>query len=219
MPTRSEPRTLPAKLYLLSVDPDSERLSTPREMGVLLRGAALADLSIRKFLRDENGKVVASGTKRVGDPVLDALLTEISEATPRNWKSWVRRGTNKTVRAIEEQLSSAELVSVRELRVLGLFPARRIGILDTELAGALREDVRNTFYGEESIETVDKFDAALVLLAAAGGLRGLIPRKDERKRADRMKALEQRAGGAVPGVMRVIQQVKRSRTAAYAGGG
>jgi hypothetical protein len=219
MPTRTEPKTLPAKLYLLSVDPDSERLSTPREMGVLLRGAALADLSIRKFLRDEDGRVVASGTKRVGDPVLDDLLREISEAAPRNWKSWVRRGTSSTVRAIEEQLRSADLVTVRDLRVLGIFPARRIGILDTEIAGALRESVRNTFYGAENVEQVDKFDAALVLLAAAGGLRGLIPRKDERKNADRMKALEQRAGGAVPGVLRVIQQVKQSRTAAYAGGG
>lgn len=219
MPTRTEPKTLPAKLYLLSVDPDSERLSTPREMGVLLRGAALADLSIRKFLREEDGKVVASGTKRVGDPVLDDLLREISEAAPRNWKSWVRRGTNRTVRAIEEQLRAADLVTVRELRVLGIFPARRIGILDTEIAGALRESVRGTFYGEDNIELVDKFDAALVLLAAAGGLRGLIPRKDERKNAARMKALEQRAGGAVPGVLRVIQQVKQARAATYAGGG
>lgn len=219
MSTRSLPKTLPAKLYLLSVDPDSERLSTPREMGVLLRGAALADLSIRKFVREENGKVVASGTRRVGDPVLDDLLREISESTPRNWKTWVRRGTNSTVRAIEQQLSSADLVSVRELRVLGIFPARRIGIVDTEIARDLRENVRTTFYGTESIELIDKFDAALVLLAAAGGLRGLIPRKDERKHADRMKALEQRAGGAVPGVLRVIQQVKQARTATYAGGG
>jgi hypothetical protein len=219
MPTRSQPKTLPAKLYLLSVDPDSERLSTPRELGVLLRGAALADLSIRKFVREEGGKVVASGTKRVGDPVLDDLLREISEAPPRNWRSWVRRGTKNTMRAVEEQLRSADLISVRELRMLGVFPARKIGITDREIAGELRENVRSTFYGTESIEAVDKFDAAMVLLAAAGGLRGLISRKDERGKADRMKQLEARAGGAVPGVLRVIQQVKQARAAAYAGGG
>jgi hypothetical protein len=34
-----------------------------------------------------------------------------------------------------------------------------------------------------------------------------------------MKALSARAGGAVPGVLRVIQQVKQARSAAYAGGG
>jgi hypothetical protein len=219
MPTRSGPKTLPAKLYLLSVDPDSERLSTSRELGVLLRGAALADLSMRKFLREEGDKVVASGTKRTGDAVLDDLLREIGEAKARNWRSWVRRGTKKTMRAVEEQLESAGLITVRELRVLGVFPARKIGITDTEIAGALRENVRDALYGNQSIDEVDKFDAAMVLLAVAGSLRGLVPRKDERKYADRLKELSGRAGGAVPGVLRVIQQVKQARAAAYAGGG
>ena len=219
MPTRSQPKTLPAKLYLLSVDPDSERLSTSREFGVLLRGAALADLSMRKFLREEGGKVIASGTKRTGDPVLDDLLREISEAPRRNWRSWVRRGAKRTMRAVEQQLESAGLITVRELRMLGIFPARKIGITDTEITGALRDNVRNALYGNESVDEVDKFDAALVLLAAAGALRGVASRKDERTYADRMKALGERAGGAVPGVLRVIQQVKQARAAAYAGGG
>jgi hypothetical protein len=103
--------------------------------------------------------------------------------------------------------------------MLGIFPVRKIGITDTGIAAALRENVRNTLYGEQSVEEIDKFDAALVLLAAAGGLRGLVPRKDERTYADRMKALGEQAGGAVPGVLRVIQQVKQARAAAYAGGG
>jgi hypothetical protein len=219
MPTRSQPKTLPAKLYLLSVDPDSERLSTSRELGVLLRGAALADLSMRKFLREEGGKVIASGTKRTGDAVLDDLLREIGEAPARNWRGWVRRGSRSTMRAVEQQLQSADLITVREVRMLGIFPARKIGITDTEIAGALRENVRNALYGSEKIELVDKFDAAMVLLVAAGALRGVIPRKDERTYADRMKALGERAGGAVPGVLRVVQQVKQARAAAYAGGG
>lgn len=219
MPTRSQPKTLPAKLYLLAVDPDSERLSTARELGVLLRGAALADLSMRKFLREEGGKVVASGSKRSGDPVLDDLLREVSEAPPRTWRSWVRRGNKNTMRAVERQLESADLITVRELRMLGLFPVRRIGITDTEIAGALRDNVHNALYGNDGIETVDKFDAAMVLLAAAGSLRGLVPRKDERTHADRIKALGERAGGSVSGVLRVIQQVKQARAAAYAGGG
>lgn len=219
MPTRSQPKTLPAKLYLLSADPDSERLSSSRELGVLLRGAALADLSMRKFLREEGRKVIASGTKRTGDPVLDELLREISEAPPRTWKGWVRRGTRSTTRAIEQQLESADLITVRDLRVLGIFPARKVAITDVEIADALRETVRTTFYGNDSIELVDKFDAALVLLAAAGSLRGLIPRKDERRHADRMKALSARAGAAVPSVLHVIEQVKQARAAAYAGGG
>jgi hypothetical protein len=218
MPMRSQPKTLPAKLYLLSVDPDSERLSTSRELGVLLRGAAIADLSMRKFLREEGGKVVASGTRRSGDAVLDDLLREIGEAPPRTWRSWVRRGNRSTMRAVEQQLESAGLITVRDLRVMGIFPARRIGVADTEVAGALRESVRNTLYGNENVADVDKFDAALVLLAAAGGLRGLVGRKDERRYAGRMKELGDRAGGAVPAVLKVIQQVKAARTAAYAGG-
>ncbi len=218
MPTRSQPKTLPAKLYLLSVDPDSERLSTSRELGVLLRGAALADLNMRKFLRDEGGRVVASGTKRSGDPVLDELLREIGEAAPRSWRSWVRRGTRGTMRAVEKQLESAGLITVRDIRVLGIFPARRIGVADTEIAGALRDSVRDALYGTGSIAEVDKFDAALVLLVAAGGLRGVVPRKDQRRYAARMKELGERAGGAVPSVLKVIQQVKAARTAAYAGG-
>jgi hypothetical protein len=219
MPTRSQPKTLPAKLYLLACDPDSERLITGRELGVLLRGSALADLSIRKFLRDEAGKVRASGTKRSGDPVLDDLLREIGEAPPRSWRSWVRRGGRATVHAVEQQLESAGLITVRELRMLGIFPVRKIGVTAQEIATELRKNVRNALCGKDNVEDVDKFDAAAVLLAAAGSLRDLVSRKEERTYADRMTALAVRCGGSVPAVQQAIAQVKAARAAAYAGGG
>ncbi|HEX3783612.1 MAG TPA: GPP34 family phosphoprotein [Pseudonocardiaceae bacterium] len=218
MPTRSQPKTLPAKLYLLACSPDTERLSSGRELGVLLRGAALTDLSLRKYLRDESGKVRASGTKRSGDPVLDELLREISEAPARPWSAWIRRGGRSTVRAIEAQLESAGLIGVRQLRMLGIFPVRRISLSDPELVAELREGARKTLLGEEKAEDVDKFDAALVSLASAGALRAVLSRKEERGYASRINELTARCDAVVPVVQRVIKQVKSARAAAYAGG-
>ncbi len=219
MPTRSQPKTLPAKLYLLACNPVGERLSSGRELGILLRGAALADLSMRKFLRDDTGKALASGTKRSGDPVLDEILREISEAPPRSWSAWVRRGGRATVRAIEQQLESTGLISVRQLRVFGLFPARRISVMEPGMVEELRERLRNTLEGAQKAEDVDKFDAALVSLAAAGSLRGALSRKEERGYAGRINELTARCGAVAPSVARVIRQVKAARAATYAGGG
>jgi hypothetical protein len=84
MPTRTPPDTLPAKLYLLACDVDRHRLTDRRDLGYLLRGAVLADLSLRGCLSDDDGTAKPSSSKRSGDRVLDDVLREITEGRSRS---------------------------------------------------------------------------------------------------------------------------------------
>lgn len=216
MPSRTAPDTLPAKLYLLAWDPDRQRLSHRDDLGYLLRGAILADLSLRGCVRDEDGDVRASGTRRTGDRVLDDMLREINEDRPRGWGAWVRRRAGATLIAVEDQLAAAGVVKVDERRVLGLFRRRRATV--TEPA-ALRAAVRDAALGNRPVSSVADADAALVALAATGDLRTVLSRRERKDNAERITACTERCGKAAPALRRVLTSVKAARASAAAAGG
>lgn len=212
------PASLAATLFLLAYDPDRGRLGRTEELRYLLRGAALIDLSQRGCVADRDGRVRASGTRRTGDPLLDALLREIAEANPKPWRHWIRRGGG-TVGAVRDQLADAGTIRVTTTRVLGIFPVRRITVPDPTLVPGLRDRVSNALRGNESPHSVDPTSATLVALAAAGPLRGVVSRRDRRTYADRIAAFEQHGGAAVPAVRAVLRQVRSARAAAASAGG
>ena len=85
------PESLPARLFLLALNPTRQRLTAAQHLGYLLRAAALTDLELRGLISDESGKVRVGTQLRAGDPVLDAMLAEIAGDRPRSWRSWVQR--------------------------------------------------------------------------------------------------------------------------------
>ncbi|HEY0806515.1 MAG TPA: GPP34 family phosphoprotein, partial [Pseudonocardiaceae bacterium] len=174
MPSRTPPdtlgrdgrgKTLPVTLCLLAWDTGKQRFAQGGELRFLLRGAALADLSLRGCVSDDEGKVRPSGTKRTGDRVLDDMLREIGDDRPRTWRAWVHRHAGRTTTAVQDQLASAHIVAVENRRVLGIFPGRRVALIDSAIAEAARAAVRDVVTGAGPVS--DR-DAALVALVVAG---------------------------------------------------
>jgi hypothetical protein len=208
--------TLPVKLYLLAWDSGKQQFARGGGLDFVLRGAALADLSLRGCVSDDEGKVRPSGTKRTGDPVLDGMLRELDDDRPRTWRAWVRRNPRRTTTAVQDQLARAHIVAVADRRVLGIFPGRRATLIDSSIAAALRAEVRTVVSGAGPVSDQN---AALVSLIVAGDLRNALPRRDRREHKERIAACTERGGQAAPALPEVLRGVKAARTAAHAGGG
>jgi hypothetical protein len=217
MPSRTLPASLPARIYLLACDVDKHRLRGAN-LGVVVRGAALAELNLQGLLTEDGGTVRVSGSRRTGDPVLDGMLRQMSEDRPRNWRGWMRRGGRQTLTAVRQQLVSAGLITTQPGRVLGVFPTTRITVTDPAQAAALRRAIREAATGDGPVSRVSTKDAALVALVAVGELRSVVSRHDCRVHADRIAEFTERAGSAIPALQRVIRQIRSARAAAASGG-
>jgi hypothetical protein len=207
-------RTLPATIFLLAHAPDSRRAAN---LGVVVRGALLAELNLRGCLVEDGSAVRASGSKRTGDPVLDGALRQMSEDRPRSWRGWLRRGRKQTLTAVRQQLVSDGAISTRPGRILGIFPTTRITVTDPE-AAALRRAIREAATGTGPVSRVPAESSALVALVAVGELRSVLSRHECRAHADRIAEFAERGGGAIPALKQVIRQIKSARAVAASGG-
>lgn len=216
MSTRTPPNTLPVTVYLLAWDAGKQRFRQGQDLGYLIRGAALADLSLRGCVSDDDGKVKPSGSKRTGDRVLDDMLREMSDARPRSWGSWMQRGKVGTLATVQNQLAAAGVARVECRRALGIFPYRRVTVTDPGPAQAARSSLRHVVTGTGPVS--DR-DAALVALVAAGDLRNALSREDRKEYADRVTACAERSGPAAAALRKVMRGVKAARVSAHAGGG
>jgi hypothetical protein len=217
MPSGTLPATLPARIYLLACDVEKHRQRTAN-IAVIVRGALLAELSLRGCLVEEGHRVRASGSKRTGDPVLDGVLGAMSEDRPRSWRSWLRRDTRLTLSAVRRQLAADGLIGVDRDRVLGVFPTTRITVHDPARVAELRASVRDLVTGTVPVARVSTEDAALIALVAVGQLNAVLSGRERRAHADRIAEFTERGGSAVSGLKRVLRQIKSARAAAAGGG-
>lgn len=219
MPTSMRPDSLPAKLYLLARGARPHGGSS--ELGRILRGAALVELNLRGLLTSDEtdrGRVKASGSSRTGDPLLDELLQQVEESRPRTWSGWIRRGNQRTVCAVRDQLAEAGVVTIESGTWLGIFPRRVVRVTDPELITALRDRVQAVLHGSRPTGEVDPADAALVAIAAAGRLRFAVSGKQARGYHRRIAELADRGGAAIPALRAVLRQARMARSAAVGGG-
>lgn len=216
MASRTVPDTLPVAMLLLAWDPGKQRFTQGQDLGILLRGAVLADLSLRGCVSDDEGKVRASGSKRTGDRVLDDVLREMSDDRPRSWGTWVQRRRGATLAAVQDQLASARVVTVEERRLLGIFPKRKVTLIDPNAAATAHAEFDAAVTGTRPV--TDR-DAALVSLVAAGDLRSALSRSARKRYADLVTACAERTGPAAPALRRLMRGVKSARAAARAASG
>ncbi len=143
MTFRAELDTLAERVFLMACDVERRRLSG-RYIKVVVRGALLAELSLRGCLVEDDGTVRPSSTKRTGDRLLDDALRTMSEQRPRSWRGWVRRDNNPTLTAVRAKLAAAGVIGVEPSRLLGIFPSTLITVADPARVAALRSSVRGT---------------------------------------------------------------------------
>jgi Golgi phosphoprotein 3 (GPP34) len=205
------PDSLPARMFLLAYDLNKQRLAvTGDQLGYVLRAAALTEL----FL---DGRLIEDKRRPKPDTPGDdpyGVVAQIADSRPRSWQHWVRKDAKAMVRTVRDELAAAGYVRVRRHRRLGLFPHVEVTVKDPRVVKSLCRGALSALRGRP-VAHVDGYDAAAVALAAAGGLKTVLPRPERRRHKRRIEALTARTGPAAPAVRKVIT----ADSAAAASGG
>ena len=212
--------SLPARMYLLAYDTGKGRLAGRGQLDLVVRAAALTSLSLDGSLADDGGrpKVSAAIAARPGAsstaPVLGDVLREIAESRPRAWHTWVGRNGRATLRAVAHQLEDARAIRLERYRVLGLFPATRVVLLQPGAVAHQRDAVRNALRSEVPASRVPPAEAAMAAMAAYGELRVALSRQEAKAHKQRIGELATIGGPAVAALRKAV----RDRQAAAAAG-
>ncbi|MFF2382492.1 GPP34 family phosphoprotein [Streptomyces sp. NPDC058108] len=205
---------LPSLVYLLAYDDAAQGPYDRARTGLLVRAATLIDLASRGRLGEDGGTVTVSGTEPTGTPVLDAALRD---AAGHGWKQLVRHRRRRTLTEVEDLLARAGLLTVREPRTrLG---SRRLTLTDRAAAAAVRARATAVLHGEGAVGEIPVADAALLALAAAGGVRSVVSRQDEKTFRTRIDACTGRLGTLAPGLERAVRALPTTMVAAQGGMG
>ncbi|MBQ0985802.1 GPP34 family phosphoprotein [Streptomyces sp. F63] len=187
----------------------------------LVRAGALTELARRGLLTDDGGAVTPDLDARTGDPALDDLLELITESPPHGWRDWVTRHAGTTLDAVQSGLADEGVLRVVSRRWLGLLPPRDYALVDEDAARALGARAWQVLHGREPVARVAPEDAALAVLAAAAGLRGVASAEDGAARGRRTGELARRAGQCGPaggpaavGPVRAVAEVRAGLAAA-----
>ena len=204
------PDSLAQRIFLLACDPAKGRVAGGN-LCAMLRAAALSDLHRGGHLTDERGRVAIADRRPGHDPVLDALLDEITGSRPRRWKAWIGRRQGPTVKAVRQQLADGGWVRLQPHRILGLFPTTKVTVRDprvrTELLGRVNRALTNP------INRIDTADVALVAFVAAGELKLVLDRAARRTHKRRIRELIELSGPAGPALRRSVQDAAAASAA------
>ncbi|MFB0615044.1 GPP34 family phosphoprotein [Streptomyces sp. AGS-58] len=218
--TRPPSRTaqpLYCRMYLTAYDTSADGLHDRTRTGFLLRAAVLAELAIRGHLVDSDGDALVATPGPAGDPVLDLMLGHVA-SDRRSWASWIRHDRRRTLRAVEDRLVAQGVLAVAEKRSFGR-SRRAVTVTDPSAVTALRATVTALLHGTEPAGRIAPADAALVALAAAGGIRPVVSRSDARTGKDRIEELTGRVGAVAPGLGAAIGGLRMTLVAAQGGMG
>ncbi|MCK2243591.1 MULTISPECIES: GPP34 family phosphoprotein [unclassified Crossiella] len=204
---------LAEQLFLLACDPEKQRVPERDKLGYVLRAAALSELVLRGCLTDVDDRPTAGSAKPTRDQLLDEVLAEISRDKPRKWRYWVRKNHTSIVREVQAALARAGAISVRQRRILGLFPSHVVTVHDPVARAMAVQRVRAAVTGTGALPPAD---AALAALAATGELKGLLTARERKASKQRIQELLDGCGPAGPALRKAIQDLK---AAATSGGG
>ncbi|MFG2288253.1 GPP34 family phosphoprotein [Streptomyces sp. NPDC048595] len=202
-------------MYLLAHDDAAEGPYDRSRTELLVRAAALIDLVSRGRLGEDGGTVTVSGTEPTGDPVLDGVLHDA--AAGHGWKHLVRRHRKRTLTEVEDRLAAAGLLTVKPPRTrLG---TRRLIMTDRTVPAALRVRLSAALHGDGPAQEIPAADAALLALAAAGGIRSAVSRPDHKTFRARIDACTGSLAARAPGLEKAVRALPMTMVAAQGGMG
>ena len=208
--------TLAQQAFLLCYNLDKQRMGRTDHLDYLVRAAVLIELYQGGHLVDEKGKAVPARGATTTDPVLAAVLEEVTQSSPKTWKHWVRRNAKPTKRAVRAALADKRAVSVEQGRVLLVFPHTRTTVKDTRAVKQVRARLKEAL--RQPTRHADQGGAALVALAAAVELGFVLDRASRRQHKARIKDCMEIAGPAAVGLRKVIQQRRSAAVGGAAAG-
>ncbi|MFG2824217.1 GPP34 family phosphoprotein [Kitasatospora sp. NPDC048365] len=213
-------RGLHLDTYLLAFDTRAQSLEDRTRAGFLVRAAVLAELA-------ERGAVVEGGAGRVevvsaeatDDRVLDGVLAELAGRS-RRWKSWIRRGRDETLEAVEQRLAMLGVVTMADRDPYGPVVAQRaVAMADPREALDLQVRVAEVVRGGSPVDGVGFGDAVLAALAAHGRVRLVVSGKERKANAERIAAFTERIGERAPGLAKAVGGLGLTMVAAQGGMG
>ncbi|MET7691250.1 GPP34 family phosphoprotein [Streptomyces sp. NPDC005483] len=202
-------------MYLLAHDDTAEGPFDRSRTELLVRAAALADLAMRGRLAEADGEVIVSGTEPAGDPVLDGVLRDA--AGGHGWKHLVRRHRKRTLTEVEDRLAAAGLLTVKPPRTR--FGTRRLTVPDRALPASLHARVSTALHGNAPVLEIPAADAVLLALAATGGVRSVVSRRDRKIFRSRIDACTRTLGALAPGLEKAVRNLPTTMIAAQGGMG
>jgi hypothetical protein len=209
MAAMQAPQSIPAKLFLLCYQPTRERLSGGFGLAYALRTAALAELYLGGNLSiNERGRATAHGS--VDDPVLAAVLAEVSQQPLRKLDRYIYLRPREFWRQLSTQLVTGGLIQTERRRLLGIFPQTKITVLDPLVIDRLRQEFDATLREQTPAERVEPHAAALVAIAAAAELNIVIGRKQRRASRERIQQFAARIDPLIRALRRVIETMQAS---------
>ncbi|MEW2300839.1 GPP34 family phosphoprotein [Streptomyces sp. NPDC006655] len=201
-------------VYLLAHDEAAAGPYDRSRTGLLVRAAALIDLALRGRLREVGGTVAVTGTEPTGDPVLDGVLRD---AAGHGWRQLVRHHRRRTLTELENRLAATGHLTVRAPRAFSR--TRRVTLRDRTAAAALRTRVSAVLHGDGPVREIPDVDAALLALAAAGRIRSVVSRRDQKELRPRIDACTGRLGALAPGLEQAVRALPTTMVAAQGGMG
>lgn len=202
-------------MYLLAHDDSAEGPYDRSRTELLVRAAALADLASRGRLGESGDTVTVAGTEPVGDPVLDGVLHDAADG--HSWKHLIRRHRRRTLTEVEDPLAEAGLLTVKAPRTR--FGTRRLTVTDPAVPAALRARVSMALHGDGPVREIPVADAVLLALAAAGAVRTVVSRQDQKTFRARIDACTRRLTDLAPGLEKAVRALPTTMIAAQGGMG
>ncbi|MFH8984732.1 GOLPH3/VPS74 family protein [Streptomyces varsoviensis] len=210
--------TLPQRMYLLSLYADDGEPGLGRYRGLLMRAAALTELTLDERLAEESGKALLKPVDEPpSDPFLAEVLRDVSPDEPRHWMTLLQNDAHTAEAAVREHLAEAGVITVRQGTALGVLPTRKITVNTPEEIRGLRERVRNAVMLGLDPATLPLTETATAVLAAEGEVESVFTLRERWRHRKALAALGDHFDGAVPGLRQAFRAAVASSRAA--GGG
>jgi hypothetical protein len=204
MTKNAPPAGLPAQAFLIAYDVERGKLVGGSSHGIMLRAAALVELTLGGQLTDQDGKAHVTG-RGTDDPELGAILARIEASRPRPWVHWVSKDQARDYQAFRRRLADERLITVERARVLGVIPRKKVTVPDTRAVRELIANARRAVLGGTPVDRVDPRTAALVALSAAIELNSVFSGAERREHRAKIKQFAERTGPPAAALRKTIE--------------
>ncbi|MFI1760359.1 GPP34 family phosphoprotein [Streptomyces sp. NPDC020571] len=183
-------------LFLLNYDPAHKEIPTVRFRGLLMRAAALAELTLGRVL-ELNGAALGRGP---GEPPADPFLVQVLSDVPAgkvHLPSLLQRNYREAEAVVRTQLLDAG-----DVVVVG---GSRLGVRDVEAVERLRREVRDAVERDGDPVSLSPEVLLMAVLSAEAEVDPLFPLGDRVRYRKRLGHLASELDNEMPGFRKALR--------------
>jgi len=184
---------LAEKIFVLTIDEESGKMSAPMFFGYAITGALLMELLLLKKIALEKKRfkvlVHPKDSTVTGKKALDYILKEISNSESKSLGRWIRKYSNYPDQKILEAMveSMKEEGIIRDAIITGVFSKNEYPLTKPEIKIEILEEIKEGIATEA--QPTQNALALLSLLYATWTWRSLLEKKDRKTAKKKMKQL------------------------------